>query len=156
MLQWQATNASPTPQQARDALSEAAGATARVRRTDRQFGTILLGIAAWYVAAGVVVGLSPTEGGAGFALVAFLTILLAGMAGTVILLWRIRAYSRSGLLQFSVSCAAFTFWNAIAAGVSSATHWWATDQPANHFTVSAVVASIPLFVAAWLVTRKRG
>jgi hypothetical protein len=147
-------NASPTPQQARVALAEAAGQAARIRRTDKQFGRILLGIAAAYVAIGVLVGLAPSV--PGFALIAILVILGGALGGGVILLLRIRAYSQTGVLRFTVSCAAFTFWNATVVGISSATRWWAPDQPTSHFTVSAVVAAIPLVVAAWLVSRGRG
>lgn len=149
-------NATPTPQEARVALAAAAGQAAAIRRTDRQLGTILLGLAAAYVALGIVVGLSPAEGGSAFTLVAFLVFTLCAGVGFVALFWRIRAYSRTGIRWFTVACAAFTFWNALVAGVSSATHWWVADQPAGHFTVSAMVAAIPLVVAAWLLTRKRG
>lgn len=149
-------NFSPTPHEARAALAEAAGQAARIRRTDRQFAIILLALAAAYVALGVVVGLSPVHGGAPFALVAFVVFLLCAPAGLLALFWRIRAYSRTGIQWFTVSCAAFTFWNALVAGVSAATHWWASDQPAGHFSVSAAVAAAPLVVAAWLLTMKRG
>jgi hypothetical protein len=147
-------NTTPTRQQALEALTEAENAAARIRGADRQFGAILLAIAAAYLAIGVLVGLAPAAPGVG--LVAILLILLGALGGGLILLWRIRAYSRTGVLRFTVSCAAFTFWNAIVAGVSSASHWWAPHQPPSHFTVSAMVAAIPLVVAAWLVSRKRG
>ncbi len=149
-------NAAPTPQEAQVALAQAAGHAAAIRRTDRQLGTILLGLAAAYVALGIVIGLSPAKGGSAFALAAFLVFMVCAAVGFVALFWRIRAYSRTGIRWFTVACAAFTFWNGLVAGVSSATHWWAADQPAGHFTVSAIVAAIPLVVAAWLLTRKRG
>lgn len=149
-------NVTPTPRQAQVALAEAAGHAAAIRRTDRQLGTILLGLATVYVALGVVVGLSPAEGGSRVALAAFLVLTLFAVVGFVALFWRIRAYSRAGIRQFMLACAAFTFWNALVAGVSSATRWWAADQPAGHFTASAVVAAIPLVVAAWLLVRNRG
>ena len=133
---------------------EADRATARIRRTDKQFGAILLGIAAAYLAIGVLVGLAPAV--RGFASVAIPVILVGALGGGVILLLRIRAYSRTGILQFSLSCAAFSFWNATVAGVSSATRWWAPNQPPSHFTVSAFVAAMPLVAAAWLVSRARG
>jgi hypothetical protein len=144
----------PTQQEAQAALTEADRAAARIRRTDKQFSAILLGQAAAYVAIGVLVGLAPAV--PGFALVAILVILVGALGGGVILLLRIRAYSRTGILQFTASCAAFSFWNAMVVGVSSATRWWAPNQPTSHFTVSAVVAAIPLVVAAWLVSRTRG
>jgi hypothetical protein len=144
----------PTQQEAQAALTEADRAAAWIRRTDKQFGAILLGMAAAYLAVGVLVGLAPAV--PGFALVAIVVILVAALGGGVILLLRIRAYSRTGILQFTVSCAAFSLWNAIVVGVSSATRWWAPNQPTSHFTVSAVVAATPLVVAAWLVSRTRG
>lgn len=144
----------PTQQEARAALTEADRAAGRIRRTDKQFGLILLGIAAAYVAIGILVGLAPAV--RGFALIAILVILVGALGGAVIQLLRIRAYSRTGILQFSASCAAFSFWNASVVGVSSATRWWAPNQPTSHFTVSAVVAAIPLVVAALLVSRTRG
>jgi hypothetical protein len=144
----------PTQREAQAALTEADRAAARVRRTDKQFGAILLGIAAAYAAIGVLVGLAPAF--PGFGLVAIVVILVSTLVGGVILLLRIRVYSRTGILQFTVSCAAFSFWNAMVVGVSSATRWWAPDQPTSHFTVSAVVAATPLVIAAWLVSRKRG
>ena len=144
----------PTPQEAQAALTEADRAVARIRRTDKQFGAILLGLAAAYVAIGVVVGLAPAV--PGFALVAILVTLVGALGGGVTLLLRIRAYSRTGVLQFTVGCAAFSFWNAAVVGVSSVTRWWAPNQPTSHFTVSSVVAAIPLVVAAWLVSRTRG
>lgn len=147
-------NTTPAQRHALAALAEAASAAARMRRTDRQFAAILLAIAAAYLAIGVLVGLAPADPRIG--LVAILVILLGALGGGLILLWRIRAYSRTGVRRFTVSCAAFTFWNAIVAGGSSASHWWGPDQPASHFTVSAVVAAIPLVVAAWLVARNRG
>jgi hypothetical protein len=149
-------NVTPTPRQAQLALAEAAGQAAAIRRTDRQLGIILLGLAAAFVAVGVVVGLSPVKGGSTSALAAFLVLMLCAAVGFVALFWRIRAYSRTGIRRFTIACAAFTFWNALVAGVSSATHWWAADQPAGHFTVSAVVGAIPLVVAAWLLVRNRG
>lgn len=143
----------PTQREAQAALVEADLAAARIRRTDRQFGWILLGLAAAYVAIGVCVGLAPSV--PGLAAVAVLLILVGALVGGVILLLRIRAYSRTGILQFTVSCAAFSFWNATVVGLSSVTHWWAANQPTSHFTVSALVAAVPLVVAAWLVSRRR-
>lgn len=144
----------PTQQEARAALTEADRAAARIRRTDKQFGAILLGLAAAYLAIGVLVGLPPAV--RGFAEIAILVVLVGALGEGVILLLRIRAYSRTGIRQFTVSCAAFTFWNAMVVGLSSATGWWAPSQPTSHFTVSAVLAAMPLVVAAWLVSRARG
>jgi len=67
---------------------------------------------------------------------------------------RLRAYSRVGVLWFTVATAAFTWWNAIVCGVSIATGWWGSQQPSYHFGVSVLVGVIPLFVAAWLIGRR--
>ena len=144
----------PTQREAQASLAEADHAAARIRREDKQLGAILLGLAAAYVAIGVLVGLAPAV--PGFALVAVLVIMVGALGGGVFQLLRIRAYSRTGILRFTIWCAAFSFWNAMVVGVSSATRWWAPYQPTSHFTVSAAVAAIPLVVAAWLVSRTRG
>jgi uncharacterized protein involved in response to NO len=143
----------PSPQEARAALSEARDWAARVRRTDRQFGQILAILAATYLAAGVLVGLSD-RGGRTLAGLAVVVILVGALGGGMLMIWRIRAYSRSGQAWFAASCAAFTIWNAAVAGVSSASGWWGFHQPASHFTVSAAVGAAPLIVAAWLIGRK--
>jgi hypothetical protein len=149
-----ATVTERTPQQARAALAEAARQATRVRSADAQYRPILLGLAATYLAAGVLVGMFP-RGGSIVAGVGLLLILVAGLIGGVGLLWRIRIYSRWGPVRFAWSCAAFTIWNAAVVGVSSATGWWGPHQPGVHFTVSAAVAALPLLLAAWLVGRRR-
>jgi len=53
----------PTKHEAQTALAEVDRAAARIRRTDKQFAAILLGIAAAYLAIGVVVGLAPAVPG---------------------------------------------------------------------------------------------
>ena len=64
----------PTKHEAQTALAEVDRAAARIRGADKQFGAILLGIAAAYLAIGVLVGLAPAA--PGFALAAILVILL--------------------------------------------------------------------------------
>jgi len=136
---------------ARAALSEASAQASRVRRTDLQFRLILVGLALAYVAAGALVGLVrvPWTGAA------VLLILLATLVGGVGLMWRMRAFSRSGPRNFGLAVAAFTWWNAAVVGVSVASGWWAPHQLSFHFTVSAAVAAIPLLVAALLIGRGR-
>lgn len=145
--------ASQTADDARAKLQEAGLRAAVIRRSDKQFRRILLAIAAIYLMAAAAVALFPS-GGSPLGLVAFIVIVFGGLAGSLLLLWRIRAYSRTGVWKFTVSAAAFTWWNAAVAGVSIATGWWAPHQPATHFSVSAVVAVIPLLVAAWLIGRR--
>ena len=143
-------NATPNPKQARNARTEAASQAARIRGSALHFRTVLLGIAAIYVVLGILVGV-PREWRSGFEGIAVLVIFLGGMAGSLLLIWRIRDYSRIARRRFILSCAAFTLWNVIVAEVSVATGWWARNQPSSHFTVSAVVAAIPLLVAAWIM-----
>ena len=143
----------PTPGEARAALALAGAQAARVRRTDHQFRRVLLGIAAMYLVTATIVGLFP-YGGSPAAGLALVVIFVGGLAGTVVLMLRIRAYSRTGILWFTGACAAFTWWNAAVIGVSMVTGWWGPHQPGFHFSVSAVVGAIPLVVAAWLVGRR--
>jgi hypothetical protein len=58
--------------------------------------------------------------------------------------------------MFAWSCALFTIWNLVVTTVSHSTGWWGPGQPNLHFTVSAVVTSIPLWLAAALWGRRRG
>jgi hypothetical protein len=146
------SDTTPTPEQARVALAEADGRTRGVRRADGQFRFILLAIAAMYVAIGVVVGRYPHGGH--FAGPAVLTIFVAGVAATAALGWRIRAYSKPGMLRFALYLSAFTVWNSVVVAVSLS-GWFGPNQPGWHFTVSAAVASLPLLVAAWLLSPPR-
>jgi hypothetical protein len=144
----------PSPQEARDALAEASSQATRVRESDHQFRWILVGIATAYLLVGAVVSASPSHRGGNFAALAFLAIMLGGLVGGIVLISRIRAYSRVGVLWFAGACAAFNIWNAIVCGGSILTGWWGPNQPSYHFGVSAAVCVIPLFVAAWLIGRR--
>lgn len=122
-----------------------------MRRTDLQFRRILVALALAYLVAGALAGLVrvPWTG------VAVLFVLAATLVGSLWLMWRMRAFSRSGPRHFAVASAAFTWWNAAVIGVSLASGWWSPHQPSFHFTVSAAVAAIPLVMAAWLIGRGR-
>jgi hypothetical protein len=143
-----------TPEEARAALVTAGNQALGVRRTDKQYRPILLGIAAMYLGCALLVSLFP-HGGSRFAGIALVVIFLGGLAGTLLLLLRIRAYSRRGILWFSWSAFGFTFWNAAVVGVSSASGWWGPHQPGIHFFGSAIIGVLPLLVAGWLVGRWR-
>jgi hypothetical protein len=143
-----------TPEEARAALAAAGTQAAGVRRSDRQFRSILLGLATVYVAGALLVSAYP-HGGSRFAGIALIAVFAGGLIGMLLLVWRIRAYSRRGILGFTWSAAAFSFWNAAVIGVSEVTRWWGPHQPGSHFFVSAIVAAIPLVVAAWLIGRWR-
>jgi hypothetical protein len=143
-----------TPLEARAALVDANERAAQVRGTDTQFRLILLILAGIDLVAALLMGLFP-HGGSIFAGITLLAVFAGGLLAGLILLLRARAYSRRGILFFTWSCAAFTWWNAAVVGVSVASGWWAPHQPATHFSASAVIAAIPLLVAAWLVGRWR-
>jgi hypothetical protein len=145
----------PTPLEARAALAKAKSQAVRVRRADHQLGWIVLGIAAMYLAVAAVVSTlpDPRRGGpvVGSAIVA---IMVVGLVGLVFVGLRIRAYSRTAILLYFGGIAAFNLWNGIVFGVSIATRWFTATQPSYHFGISAVVAVIPLLVAAWLILRR--
>jgi hypothetical protein len=143
-----------TPQEARAALADAKNRAAEVRRTDTQFRSILLVLAAIDLGAAVLMGLFP-RGGSQFAGITLVGILVGGLLGGLFLLWRVRVYSGRGLRLFTWSCAAFTWWNAAVVGVSVVSGWWGPHQPGTHFSVSAIIAAIPLLTAAWVVGRWR-
>lgn len=149
------SESTPTPQEARAALSEATSQTVRVRRADHQLGWILLGIATTYLAVGAVMSTLPDlrRGGpvVGFAILA---ILIVGLAGLIYVGLRIRAYSRTAILMYGGGVIAFNLWNGAVSGLSVATRWWAPAQPSYHLGLSVAVAVIPLLVAAWLIWRR--
>lgn len=146
--------ATDTPQEAGAALAETGRQAARATSADAGYRPILLGLAAVYLTVAVLVGLFP-RGGSIFAGVGLILVLVAGLVGSLGIIWRIRIYSRWGPARFAWSCAAFTIWNAAVVGVSRAFGWWEPHQPGVHFTVSAAVAATPLLLAAWLVGKGR-
>jgi hypothetical protein len=143
-----------TPQEARAALGDANERAAQVRETDSQFRLILLVLAGVDLTAALIIGLFP-QGRSPLAGITLLVVFVGGLVVGLVILLRARAYSRRGLLFFTWACAGFTWWNAAVVGVSVVTGWWGPHQAATHFSASAVIASIPLLVAAWLVGRWR-
>ena len=114
---------------------------------------ILWILAALYLATGALLSSNPRQGSVliGDALI---VIFLGGLAGTVYVMWRIRAWSRMGIVWLLGSVAVFLLWNGAVIWVSIATGWWGPHQPGIHFGGSVVVAVIPLLVAGWLVGRR--
>lgn len=143
----------PSAEEAQAALALANSQAARVRRSDRQFRWILLGIAAMYLAVGAVMSLSWHRGPNPAGPVIVLVVAVVLVAITVVAL-RIRAYSRAGVLWFSLTASVFTVWNATVASVSLLTGFWAAQQPGYHFGLSVLVGAIPLLVGAWLIGRR--
>jgi hypothetical protein len=146
-------DSAPTPEEARSALAEADGRALGVRRSDSQLRFVLLTIAATYLAIGVVVGRFPHGGHLAGPTV--LAIFAVGVILAVVLFWRVRAYSKPGVLRFALYGFGFTIWNMAVIGASFASGWFGPNQLGWHFTVSAAVASIPLVLAAWLLVPPR-
>ena len=146
-------DSAPTPDEARSALVEAQNRALGVHRSDSQLRFVLLAIAATYVAIGVVVGRFPHGGHLAGPTV--LAIFAAGVAVAGVVFWRVRAYSKPGILRFSLYCSGFTIWNSAVIGASFASGWFGPSMAGWHFTVSAAVAAIPLVAAAWLLAPPR-
>ena len=146
--------APPTADEARTALAEAGNQATGLRRTDKQFGRILLVLAGMYLAAAAIMALFP-HGGSRLAGIALIVVFVGGLAGCLFAFLRMRAFSRMGPLSFTWAVAGFTWWNTAVIGVSVVSGWWGPHQPATHFSVSALVAVIPLIAASWLIGRRR-
>jgi hypothetical protein len=147
------TGASPTPESARVSLDEAKSRAAEVRHSERGWRPALLVVAAMYLAVGALLSGNPRQGSVWISS-GLAVIFLGGSAGAIYLAWRVRAWSRAGILWLLGSVAAFLAWNGAVIWVSVATGWWGPHQPGIHFGGSVVVAVIPLFVAAWLIGRR--
>jgi hypothetical protein len=148
-------NDGPTVGQARAALAEVSRRKAWVGRADLQLRLILVALGAIYVTLGIVVATlsSPRQLSAPGRIA--LLILAGSVVALVVWCWRIRAYSRWGLARFNLSVAVFSMWNAAIVSVSVSTGWWGGDQPGIHFMVSALVAALPLLLAAWVAGWQR-
>ena len=137
------------------ALAEAGSQAARVRQAGRQFGWVLLGIAAMYLAvAGIMSTLPDPRRGGPVVGLALLVLVFGGLVPLIWILYRIRAYSRTAIGWYFAGVAAFNLWNGLVVGASIATRYWAPGQPAYHFCVSAIIGVVPLLVAAWLIGRR--
>ena len=139
-----------TPEQARAALAVADRRASQMRAADVQLAWIL---SLFVVGVLVIAGLmSVAFHNAGPAV---LGTYVLGTALVVVVLVRIRAYSRRGLQIFALSASTFAVWNALAAGVSVATRWWAPSAPDFHFGVTEAVAILPLLIGIWLLRAHR-
>ena len=140
----------PTREEALASLTEAGMRSSQVRGADAQLGWILLLLVVADLGIASLISLAFHSAGP-----AVLAIYLTTLGMVVVVLVRIRVYSRTGLRVFSVSATAFTIWNALVSGVSVAAKWWGPTQPTYHFGVSAVIGVLPLLVGIWLLFRKR-
>lgn len=147
------TETSPTPQDARAALDLAGRQAATVRRSDSRLRTVLLLVAAMYLASGALLSANP-RGGNVLIGAALLVLFLGGLASAVYLSLRIRAWTRTGAFWLLGAVAVFLLWNVGVIWASLATGWWGPDAPGIRFFGSVVVAVIPLLVGAWLLGRR--
>ena len=148
------TETNPTPQDARASIDEASRRAATVRRSDAQLRTVLLVVAAVYLASGALLSANP-RGGSLLIGRALIFVLLGGLAAATYITWRMRAWSRTGVLWLLGAVALFLVWNAVVVWVSLASGWWGPGANGLHFGVSVVVAVIPLVIGAWLMGRRR-
>ena len=143
----------PTPQDARASLDEAAKQAAGLRRADSAFRPILLALAATYLGVAVLLSINPRGGNVLIGDGVLITYVV-GVAITFYLAWRIRAWSRVGTVWLVVSTLGFMLWNLAVIWASIASGWWGPHQPGLHFGTSVVVAVIPLLAGAWRLGRR--
>jgi hypothetical protein len=143
----------PTPREAQAAINEAMSQAATLGRSDDPLRRIVIGIAACYLVAGVVVSLSPSRNSP-VLWPAVLLIVIGFCVGVTMVGLRIRALSRRGQALYIWGVMAFNAWMGIVAGVSIGTRWWASTQPSYHFGISIAVAVTPLIFLAWLLGRR--
>jgi hypothetical protein len=106
-----------------------------------------------YAVAGFLLSFNPRQGNQLIGTALLVTFLLA-LAGGIYLGWRVKAWSRSAVLWFVGSLAAFLVWNGVVIWVSLVTGWWRPGSAGIHFGISSAVALIPLLLGAWLFGRR--
>jgi hypothetical protein len=143
--------AGPTPEQARAAVAEADSRAVGVRRSDAQLRNIVLTLAAMYLAMGVAMGFL-SRGGSPVPFLVVLSISTAGVALILVLVHRVRAYTRPGFRRFAFYAGGFAIWSLTVLEVGIFGGWFGGTSPAWHFTVAAAVGSIPLLVGGLLLT----
>lgn len=142
----------PSQYEAEHTLVEAAGRAASMRRADRPLALALVVLAVMYVVVGVIVGAIGRGGPAGG--LALVVVFAIGLAVVVLALVRRRASSRIGSRLYVAGIVTFSLWNAAVIAGSGWLGWWAPRAPGWHFTVSAAVAALPLFVVGGVLLRR--
>jgi CDP-diglyceride synthetase len=145
----------PSPDEARAALDEAARHAERLRTEDQRLRLVLVVIAVAYVTAGFLLGIPRLERPAVNPGLTLLGVIGGCIVVCVVLLRGMRAASKRGTTRYFSSIAAFGVWNVTVLTVSIASGWWRSGAPGYHFTVTTVVASVPLVVAAALMGSRR-
>jgi hypothetical protein len=140
----------PTPHAARAALSEARDRELAVYRADRRFRPVLLVLAGFDLAVGVLLGFT-SRGGWRYEGAVLLALYAVAIIASAVLLQAQPVRSRQAAARFNLTVAVFSVWNAAVIAVSVASGWWAAGQPGIHATASFAVSALPLAAAAWLV-----
>lgn len=144
----------PSPDEARAALDQAERHAGQLRLEDQRLRLVLVIIAVVYVAAGFLVALRLQEPAFNPAL-SLLGVVGGGLVACVVLLRRMRAASRRGMVRYFWAIAGFAIWNGTVMAVSIVTGWWGPGMSGLHFTASTIVAALPLVAAAALMGSRR-
>jgi len=134
-------NDTPTPKEARSALAEANSRAAKVRPFDADARLLLLAIAAMYLSLGLPAAFL-VRGGSGLPLLVMLVIAGLWTAVLVVLVGRIRAYSRPVGRRYALYGWLFGAWNVAVLLVCVFGGWFGPLSPAWHFTGAAGVISL--------------
>jgi hypothetical protein len=140
----------PTPEEARAALAEVDSRAADVRRFDADARLLLLAIAAMYLSLGIPAAFL-VRGGSDLPLLVMLVIAGVWTAVLVVLVGRIRAYSRPVGRRYALYGWLFGAWNVAVLLVCVFGGWFGPLSPAWHFTAAAGVISLPPLVAGLLL-----
>lgn len=140
----------PTPDEAARTLAEANLRESQIRGADAQLAWILAILAAAAVGIGILMSVAPHAVGPAVGV-----LYVGAIVATGAVFFRIHAYSRAGVLVFSLAASTFAIWNALASAVSITTGWWSPTQPNFHFGVTEAIAVVPLLVGIWVLRRRR-
>lgn len=77
--------------------------------------------------------------------------LVVALVAAAVIGFRMRAYSRAGILVYFATIVAFNLWSALVISASVATAFFGRGQPSYHFGVSEAIASIPLLIGALII-----
>ena len=144
----------PTPEEARSALAEAESRAAEVRRSDTDTRLLLLAIAAMYLSLGIPAAFL-VRGGSDLPLLGMLGITGAWIGALVVLVGRIRAYSRPAGRRYALYGWLFGAWNVAVLLVCIFGGWFSPLSPAWHFTATFGVISMPPLLAGLLLPASR-
>jgi hypothetical protein len=139
-----------TPEEARAALAEAEDRAAEVRRSDADTRLVLLAIAAMYLSEGIPPAFL-VRGGSELPLLVMLAISGTWIAVLVVLVGRIRAYSRPTGRRYALYGWLFGGWNVAVIMVCIFGGWFSPLSPAWHFTAALSVISLPPLLAGFLL-----